>query len=182
MPAIGKNQRKILLLLQTGAALALSASPRTSFRILNLAVKEWKKINKYALCESIRRLHSSKLIDARDAPDGSTNIILNEDGKRKCLQYKIDEMEIKKPKIWDQKWRVILFDVPEERRKIRDALRNHLRQLGCYEFQKSVFVHPFECKDEIDFLIEFYHARPFVRFITAEHVDNALHLKQKFHI
>lgn len=182
MQSIGANQRKILLLLQAGIALGLSGSPRRYFRILKRVRKEWSAINREALHQAIRKLYASKLIDARDNRDGSTTVVLTDAGKQKVLRYKIDEMRIKRPEKWDKRWRIILFDVPERMRKIRDALRHHLRQLGCYEFQKSVFVHPFECRNEIDFIIEFYHARPFVRFIVADEIDNALHLKNKFRL
>ncbi len=182
MPAIGKNQRKVLLLLETGIALALSGSPLICFKVLKRAGKEWQKIQAEAMRDSIRRLYQSKLIDARDNADGSTTIILTQEGKRKALTYKIDEMKVAKPKVWDKKWRVILFDVPESRRKMRDALRYHLLQIGCRELQKSVFVHPFDCCDEIDFLIEFYQARSFVRLIVADYIDNAPHLQHKFRI
>ncbi len=47
-------------------------------------------------------------------------------------------------------------------------------------FQKSVFISPFECKDEVNFVIEFFNLRPYVRFITATEIDNALHLKNQF--
>ncbi len=182
MAKIGANQRKVLLLLQAGAVLGLSGSPRTAFRILEHVRREWQKIDAEALRDSIRRLYQSKLVDARDHPDGSTTIVLTGAGKQRCLTYQLDDIKIKPPETWDRKWRVILFDVPEKRRRIRDALRHHLQRLGCHELQKSVFVHPFECRDEIDFIIEFFQARPFVRFIIAEDIDNALHLKQKFRI
>lgn len=179
---VGSTQRKILLRLEAGMALALSDSPRRFFKILGYAQREWRRINQAALRDSIRRLYQSRLIDSRDHPDGSTTIVLTEAGRQKALGYKIDEMKIRRPKTWDKKWRIILFDIPEKRRKIRDALRRHFRELGCHEFQKSVFVHPYECHDEIDFLIEFYQARPFVRFIVAEEIDTALYLKHKFRI
>lgn len=182
MVRVGATQRKVLLLLEAGVALTLSASPRTSFRILKHLGRQWRAINASVLRSSIRRLYRSRLIDARDHADGSTTLVLTEEGKRRCLTYKINEMEIKRPERWDRKWRVITFDVPERHRKLRDALRHHLRQLGCHELQKSVFVHPFECRDEVEFLVEFYQARPFVRFLVAGEIDNALHLKQKFQI
>jgi len=62
------------------------------------------------------------------------------------------------------------------------VFRYHLNQLGFYEFQKSVFVHPYNCKDEIDYLIEFYNLRRFVRFVEADSIDNELHLKKYFHL
>jgi hypothetical protein len=41
-------------------------------------------------------------------------------------------------------------------------------------------VHPFNCRDEINFLIELYNIRPFVRYLVIESADNDLHLKHIF--
>ena len=85
-------------------------------------------------------------------------------------------------KKWDRKWRIIIFDIPEKCKKARDALSRSLKNAGFYRLQKSTFIHPFECKDEVDFVIEFFNLRPFVRFIIAEHLDNELHLKHYFNL
>ena len=81
---------------------------------------------------------------------------------------------------WDGRWRLVIFDVPEKLRKGRDALREKLKDLGFYELQKSVFIFPYECKNEIDFLIEFFHLRKFVRYGILEKIDNDLHLRKVF--
>jgi len=107
---------------------------------------------------------------------------LSDKGKEKALTYNLDKIKIKKPVQWDGKWRVVLFDIPESQKKVREALRFHLKNMDFFEFQKSVFIHPFECRDEIDYLIEFYNIRPFVRFIIGESVDNELHLKKHFNL
>lgn len=179
---LGDTQRKILLLLLGGLALGLSGSPKSYFHILKTIGKEWKNINKYALKRTIKNLYKSKLIGEKQNPDGTITITLTDKGKEKALTYDLEKMEIKKPKQWDKKWRVVLFDIPENRKKIREILRFHLKKLRFYEFQKSVFVYPYDCKDEIDYLIEFYDIRKFVRFIIADSIDNEMHLKEHFNL
>lgn len=176
----GETQKKILLLLMGGLALGLSGSPAKSFKILKEIGKEWEKIERQGLRRAIRSLYQSKLIKEKENSDGTITIVLTNKGEEKALTYNLDEMTIRKPKHWDSKWRIVLFDIPEKMRRIRDAFRHHLNQLGFYELQKSVFVHPFACQDEIDYLIEFYNARRFIRFIIAESLDNELHLKTHF--
>jgi DNA-binding transcriptional regulator PaaX len=176
----GEVQRKILLLLLGGLALGLSHSPKTSFQIIKAISKEWKEIEKQSLRRAIKSLYQSKLIKEKENSDGTITLILTEKGKQKALTYNIDEMKIKKPTQWDKKWRIVLFDIPDKIRKTRDILRYHLKNLGFYEFQESVFIHPYDCKDEIDYLIEFYDIRRFVRFIIADSLDNELHLKNHF--
>ncbi len=180
MSKYGETQKKILLLLMGGLALGLSGSPVRSFKILKEIGKEWEEIEIQGLRRAIRNLYHSKLIREKENADGTITMVLTDKGKEKALIYNLDEMVIKKPKQWDGKWRIVLFDIPEKMRKIRDAFRHHLNQLEFYEFQKSVFVHPFDCRDEIDYLIEFYNARKFIRFIIAESLDNELHLKTHF--
>lgn len=177
---LGTTQRKILLLLIGGLALGLSGSPTRYFKIIKAIGEDWKEIDRDELKRSIQRLYQSKMIDIKNHNDGSCTIILSKDGKEKALTYKLDEMEIKKPEKWDGQWRIVLFDIPEKRRRVRDAFRHHLKQLGFYEFQKSVFVHPYDCSNEIEYLIEFYQARKFIRFIIANSIDNELHLKSYF--
>lgn len=176
----GEIQQKILLLLLGGLVLGLTGSPKTYFQVLKAMSKEWKEIEARALRRAIKSLYESKLIAEKQNSDGTITIILTDKGKQKALTYDFENMEIKKPQKWDGKWRVVLFDIPENRKKLRESLRFHLKQLKFYEFQKSVFVHPYDCKDEIDYLIEFYDIRRFVRFIIADSIDNELHLKNHF--
>lgn len=179
---IGKTAQKVILLLGGGLALGLSGSPKNYFRILKAIGKEWKEIEGKALHRAIKNLYCSKLIDIKENEDGTTTLFLNDKGKEKALKYNLDKISIPQMKKWDGKWRVVLFDIPESRKKIRETLRFHLKKMGFFEFQKSVFVHPFECRDEIDYLIEFYNIRPFVRFIVGESIDNELHLKKHFNL
>jgi len=65
-------------------------------------------------------------------------------------------------------------------KKVREAFRYHLKRLGFVELQHSVFITAFKCHDEIEYLIEFYNARRFVRYIEADYVDNELDIKRKF--
>lgn len=178
----GEIQRKILLLLLGGLALGLSGSPRQSFRTLDKIAKEWKWINSQKLKRSIALLYKSKLLEEKPNKGGSVTLVLTEKGKKRALTFKIDEMEIKEPKHWDKKWRVIIFDIPEIFKKKREVLRFQLKRLGFQELQKSVFVHPYDCYDETEFITEFYQLRRFVRFMIAEKIDNELHLAKRFRL
>jgi len=179
---LGSTQKKIMILLLGGLALGLSRSPKTSFQIIKEMKKEWDWINQQNLKRAIKKLYESKLVKEKENPNGTVTLILTDKGKEKAFTYNLDEMKIKKPKAWDKKWRIVLFDIPERTRKIRDAFRDHLKNLEFYEFQKSVFVHPYDCQDEIEYLIEFYGARRFIRFIIADSLDNELHLKNHFNL
>lgn len=180
MLKLGVISQKILLLLGAGIVLGFSNSPRRYKQIIKVLEKEFRTVDRKALTRSIQRLYESKLIKYHELKDRSIKMILSGDGKRAVLHYKLDDLSISKPSRWDAKWRVILFDVPEDQKQLRDTLRMRFKQLGLIELQKSVFVHPYDCRNEIDFIIELFNARRYVRFIEALHIDNEMHLKNKF--
>ena len=176
------NKRKVLLLLQAGFALSLTLSPKRQIWILKQLAKEWKNINRQYLYRIIREFKYEKLVDWKEMTDGSVSIVLTENGKKWALRFNIEEMKIKKPPKWDEKWRIVFFDVPEKVRKARDALREKLRELGFYELQKSVFIFPFPCKDEIDFIVEFFEMRNYVRYAEIVNLTNEEELKIYFEL
>lgn len=50
---------------------------------------------------------------------------------------------------WDKKWRVVIFDVPQEYHLERNKLRSKLKTLGFHMIQKSIFAFPYPCEKEI---------------------------------
>ncbi len=177
---LGTISKKVILFLWGGLALGLSGNPKNYFKILRVMGKEWEDINRKALNRAIKNLYHSKLVDIKEDKEGLITLVLSEDGKKRALKYNLENIRISKMKEWDNKWRIVLFDIPETRKKFREALRSHLKDMEFYEFQKSVFVHPYECKNEIDYLVEFYNIRSYVRLAVAENIDNELHLKKHF--
>ncbi len=182
MGKLSPTTKKFLLVFFGGLALGLSPSPRQFFRTAKAIAHDWQVIKKDELNLAIRSLYKSRLIEEREEKDGKITLIISEAGKKKALSYCLEEMVIKKPEKWDKKWRLVIFDIPEKKRKVRDALRTKLQELGFFELQKSVFVHPFDCKEEIDFIVEFFELRSFVRFAIVENIDNDLHLKKLFNL
>ncbi len=181
-PRIGNLKKKVLLLLCAGLALGLTRSPKTHWWILKQIPKEWEKVNRQALERAINSLYTSHLIEEKNNRDGTTTLILSENGKQRALRFNIDKLEIKKPEKWDRKWRIVMFDIPEKLKRLRDSLRLHFQEIGLIELQKSVLVYPYPCNHEIEFILELYNARKYVRFVLVETIDNELHLKNKFNL
>jgi len=177
---LGIHQQKLLLLLAGGLVLGLSRNPNQYFKVVRGIKAGLKELDRRQLHDAIRGLYESKLVHAHENEDGTITITVTKDGTRRSLQYDPDAITIKKPLRWDGKWRVVLFDIPERLKPARDALREALRSAGCLEYQKSVFVHPYAFQDELEFLLEHYEVKPFVRTMLVESMDNELHLKEHF--
>ena len=182
MRHLGPVGKKILLLLSAGLALSLTRRPDTYFRIIKSTAKEWRKINERSLREAIRKLYGSKIIDYRENKDGTVKLVLTGAGQKKALVYNLDKIEIKKPAQWDKLWRLVIFDIPENKKKGRMALALKLKEIGFYPMQKSVFIHPYECKNEIDFIVEIFDLAPYVRFLRVKDIDIELDLRSRFRL
>ena len=182
MKRMGPMSKKILILLIGGSSLALTNRPDAYFRVVRKMIKEWKKVNERNLRIAIKNLYRSKMIDYKENADGTVRIILTETGRNKILKYNPDKIEIKKPIQWDKLWRLVVFDIPEEKNLGRKALVAKLKELGFYPMQKSVFIHPYECKDEIDFITEMFELSLYVRFLRVKDVDIELDLKKRFQL
>ena len=179
---IGPVMQKVLLLIEGGVILGLTNRPDKYFKIVKKISKEWQKINERALRTAIRKLYQSKLVDYKEKSDGTVSMTLTNNGKKKIIQFNLDLIEIKKPKQWDRLWRLVIFDIPEEERRGRNALAAKLKELGFYPLQKSVFIHPYECKNEVDFIVELFNLRPYVRLFTIKETDIELDLRNKFNL
>jgi DNA-binding transcriptional regulator PaaX len=101
-------------------------------------------------------------------------------GSERAKKYKLDSMKIEHQKKWDKKWRLIMFDIPEDKKMARRGINLVLKKLGCVQYQKSVFITPFPCKKEIDFVGECFGVRKYIRVITADEVEGVEPLKKVF--
>lgn len=103
-------------------------------------------------------------------------------GIERALHYKFEEMVIKKPVRWDKKWRVVIFDIPEEKKRLRDRLRQKLQILGFYSLNRSVFVHPYPCFDEIEFIRQVFSVGGEVTYLLVEDIENKTDLLSRFNL
>lgn len=51
---------------------------------------------------------------------------------------------------WDGRWRLVMFNIPEAKRNLRDRIRRSLVKLGMGILQPSVWISPNDIKDEIE--------------------------------
>lgn len=135
--------------------------------------------DRHRIRKTFSQLRRERLIDFSE-DDGEAKVVLTEAGKKQVLQYRLEEMKIEKPKRWDKKWRLVIFDIPEKLKRARNALREKLNELGFVQLQKSVWVHPYDCRNEIDFIAEVFDTAPYVRLAEADRIDGAEFLKEKF--
>ncbi len=129
-----------------------------------------------------RKLEKQHLISIQEDINGQITIKITEAGKLKALSFNKDSMQIKKPQKWDGIWRIVIFDIPEGHKKAREAFRSYLKRLNFYKLQKSVFVHPYHCKEEVDFLKHDFGIADFITYLEAKFVENQNILRNHFQV
>ncbi len=158
------------------ASLALPGLPQI-FSLLGINNAK----NRYRVKRAIQALEKQKLINIYEKDDEQI-MEITEKGEKRVLKYKFDEMRIERPKKWDGCWRIIAFDVPEKYNRGRDALTRKLKEMELYPFQKSVFICPFDCRDEIDFIGEIFNIRKFIRYFVAKEIDDEKYFKKYYNL
>ena len=178
----------LLCLFMTGAIMVAATSP---YFLVNIAreikrnrkyIKKeiGKKLDERKIAKALERLKRNRLIILSEK-DGKFKLELTKKGKRIVEEIQLEDMKIEKPISWDKKWRIVIFDIPDKhKRRARDALREKLQKMKFYPLQKSVWVHPYSCEKEIQFLCEFFEITPYVNIILADNIYNDIKLRKYF--
>lgn len=95
----------------------------------------------YALTRSIKGLRESGLITSHDSGQQEYARLTTE-GKRKAHSIKLDANDAVLNPNWDGKWRIIMLDLPEDRKADRDGLRYLLKKGGFVCLKNSVWISP----------------------------------------
>lgn len=100
--------------------------------------------------------------------------------QKRLRKIEFSSISIQKPNVWDNKWRLVFFDIPELKRDRRIALTRKLRELGFQVLQQSIWIHPFNCKDEVARVCKFYGVTEWITYIETSHIDNDKVLQKRF--
>ncbi|KKP60618.1 MAG: hypothetical protein UR54_C0010G0011 [Candidatus Roizmanbacteria bacterium GW2011_GWA2_34_18] len=157
--------------------LAIKEIVKTLKKVKNLKVEE-EKIKK-----SLESLERKEIINLEEKGDevlvrlkDKNNLTVIKYSTKALLDFK------RKEKNWDGKWFLVFFDVPEIQRNKRDYLRNFLRKIGFYCYQKSVYVFPYECEKEIALIKEIVKGAKYMKYIIAEKIEDEEKIKAFFNL
>src|SRR3989344_2516739 len=101
-------------------------------------------------------------------------------GENKLRMWEFADFKLQKPKKWDKKWRVIIFDIPERTRKIRDHIRILFKSAEFYPLQESVWAYPYDCEDIIALLKTHFGVGKNILYLIVEELENDRHLREEF--
>lgn len=132
--------------------------------------KEWRKFNMWRLRQVIKRLQKQKLVEIAQV-NGMPIVKITDRGKQKVLKFKLEEMRLDQTK-WDGKWRIIIYDIASAKRWQRELFRKMLKRMNFFQLQKSVYLTPFKCGDEIEYLRQICEVGSEVVILTVFGFEN----------
>ncbi len=112
--------------------------------------------------------------------NGKKFLRLTPKGETKLAHATAGDMRMVPPRRWDKRWRIVIFDIPESRRKARDLLRDRLIAIGFVRLQASVWVYPHDCEDVIILIKTSFVIGREVLYIVADHVERDFELRSRF--
>lgn len=180
----GELAKDILLAIAAGGAiiglsLVLATFPGLGY-IFKLFDAKTNK-DKDRIRQSIRGLERHGYLQVYKK-GGKEHVKITSLGKHMMFQRSIILTRPQKPGKWDGLWRLVMFDIPENRRKARNALRFALQKMGLVQVQKSVFIYPFPCKKEVDFVAGYFKIRKGITYATANNIEGGSLFKKKFEV
>src|SRR3989344_1402893 len=168
-----------------GGILMLSfIAPGASAKIIKGIIDDYsrkKKFQREKFVRDLKRLKERQLINYQELADGRIRITLTKRGKKESLVYNLDTITLNTQR-WDGKWRLVIFDIPHPKKRAREALRAKLKMLGFYPIQKSVFLTPYECEKEIDFICSVFEIREHVLILYISKFEGEEKFKNHFNL
>ncbi len=101
-------------------------------------------------------------------------------GEKLLNDWRKSRYKIKQPKKWDKKWRVIIFDIPEKKKKIRERVRQILLAAGFIRLQDSVWVYPYDCEDVIGLMKNDFRIGRNLLYMIVDQIEDDRFLRMDF--
>lgn len=126
-----------------------------------------RDVPKSALSQAIKRLKDGGFIQKVKIGNEVVLKLL------KSIDYIIDGNESEAN--WDGKWRIVSFDIPEEKRIVRNLLRRNLKKWGFKHLQKSVWISKKNVYEKLVTYVQDLGIKEWVTIIEADKISGVYH-------
>lgn len=169
---LGETEKKVLMAIGLGILVAsVLAIPNLPIALQPI----FKLRGNKALQKMLENIKNKGLINL-----GGEEMKLTAKGKKMLREIELSDLKLAKPKEWDGTWRLVAYDVPEKYKKSRDFFRYILEKNHFYQIQKSLWVHPYQCKEEIAAVAQNMHLLPYVIVMETEKLPNEQNMQDHF--
>jgi len=175
-----KIQHVLFSVLFAAGALTLIAVAPNIFQVLSIfGIGKRGKNNVYIINRAVRRLVDKGYIEF----DKNRKFLkLTDKGITQYHLFEMRNFRNTKPKKWDGKWRIVIFDIKEFRKRDRDKLRRILKGAGFYHLQDSAWVYPYDFEDKLILIKSYMKIGKDVLYIIADKIENDKYLREYFQL
>ena len=108
------------------------------------------------------------------------HICITEKGEVKLMLLEMKDKNLNKPNKWDGKWRMLIFDIPEKRKSLREKIRITLSDIGFVKLQDSVWIYPYSCEDLISLLKADFKVGKDLLYLIVDSIENDNNFRKLF--
>lgn len=168
------------LVVTTGSLAAGVVIPNLLIALDKPLGKFWRHMDKKQKERELRRIISYMKSTRLLSENYKHGLQITDKGRKRLNQSEFDSLRVKTPRKWDGRWRLIIYDVPEEYKEARKAFAVKLNKLGFYQLQRSAWLHPFPCREAIEIISSYYQIDKYISYIETVKIDNQRLLIDKF--
>lgn len=171
---IGIDEEKIIQAAATGIVIVAAI---TSPNLPKILMPILKKRGKKGFYDLLKKLKEKRVINL-----SGEEIKLTNKGKKLLKEIYLLNFKIEKTDKWDGWWRLVSYDVPELYKKSRNIFRRVLEQNGFHQIHKSLWVSPYDCKEEIAIFCKNLNMTNDVIVMTTDHLPNQEEMIEHFNL
>lgn len=103
-------------------------------------------------------------------------------GEMELQLLEMQDWKKTRPKKWDGRWRVLIFDIAEKRKLLREKVRNTLLSVGFMRLQDSVWIYPYDCEDFINLLKADFKIGKDLLYLIVDSIESDKHFRKEFNL
>lgn len=175
---VSKLQQTILTTVAFSGLLSVSLlAPNAlkALKVFDLDKKLFKNSRRAVYGSRDRLIENGLMVYTKDG-----YIKLTKEGEIVLRRVELSKYKVEIPKKWDKKWRIVIFDIKEKRKNLRDSMRDILSQVGFVKLQNSVWVYPYDCEDLMNLSKANSALGRELLYIVADRIENEKVLLEHF--
>jgi len=175
----GHVERAILSSLAIAGVGFVAMTAPNALQLLKYVDPDWivKRDPKQRIREAAHRLRKKKLVEFVHK-DKRVYLRITEKGRVRLRSLSFGPLP--KPKRWDYKWRLVIFDIPEKKHGLRARARGIVAGFGFVRLQDSVWAYPYDCEEAIALLKAELHIGKDLLYIIADAIEYDTPLRKEF--
>jgi DNA-binding transcriptional regulator PaaX len=109
---------------------------------------------------------------------GGEMVELSEKGLALVKILASEDIVLEKPTAWDGWWHLVCYDIPEIKKAEREYFQRKLKELEFKKIQNSLWVYPYDCKEEIAVFAESLGINYFVVYLNTNKLPQESMLRE----